>query len=741
MEALNAQELDDSIFGTDQTLDWAEEADTMQGLSVDPFPSSLSAPGIRKESDDAAAATGSARGPSRHSTGEYGNNNNSRGSRDTRDTRDFRGRNQQNNNGRQSRQDGRSSRNHADVNGGYGGGRGDRGGDRGDRGGSKNRGGRSTSRTGYSGSQQGYPHGPSASASGGQNMGDGRPPRRSRDRSLSMERSGSIDRPRVWRGTTTGSRSRADKVDRWEHDKFDNGSGGGAGGQYQTGSRSRGRVRRGSIVQDSGPSPIDIEHIGKEGISHVTINRRGSNASSRSYIGTSYETPRRLGPDHSFDDRAGSEMHRFAKNQHSAAPAQSSLSPRSPVNNSNSAIHEPYRAPHRRKSSVDRSVLPGQPSATVTSPLANPAASIATDALQQQQQKQKQQSHQKKDIKDPEEDEGSSAEMEWENFVANGGLEMPLDRITDDLLRHPRRESTSKQTSPDTGTAQRLSSSDKASHNDYTHAAAPSLAHASAKQDKRPTLMLDDDDDTSDSAMGKPDSSGSDVDRAGGKRGSKDGSQGISIRGATKSTVKSDSRVTQPATEKAAASTSQAKNSGNGPTPERNLRNAGSAALQASQQQQQQQNVSGSDSLGIRIKGTSVSNGQLKTADIRTPSAPIRPAANTSRPSSPSKPDSASAGRSSSRSSSTEGRAKTISTPNTYLRRQFEGYDEDRGRHIFSVNIAYDENRHAPIHVHEKDDVVKLAAKFARTWRVYNKEQRIKQLLIKMKNLTQEAAL
>ncbi|KAJ1719828.1 hypothetical protein LPJ53_005468 [Coemansia erecta] len=735
METLSGKELDDSIFGTDLDLDWAEEVDTLQTLNAE----SILAPYTQPKRDDAdrSGPPGRYSNNNGHGNGHGHSNDYGRG----RDGRDPRPRQQPPNHGRQSRQDTSRVR---DMNGAPGG-RGSRG-DRGDRGdrtaGSRSRGGRSTSRSGnYGPAGPAYPHpaGPNDVRRG------------PRDRSLSTERPGSSDRSRGWRGSAAaaGSRSRADKVDRWEHDKYD----GPPHQQHQQQQQqhlpanaraARPRDRRGSFAQESGASPIDVEHIGKEGISHVTINRRGSNASARSYMAASYDTPRRLGPDHSFDERASADL------QRNAAKPNPTISPRSPGNNG--VGNEPYRAPHRRQSSADRHPL-SQPTsaasavasaAAATSPVgqaAEPTSAISAPQSGVPKDQPKKQQH--RPLRSDDDDEGSSAETEWENFVANGGLEIPFDRITDDLLKHPRRASTSQDKAAPRASSlrDRRPSSSGLPPAAAAVAASPSEHVAAAQQQQqqgsRAALLLDDE-DTSDSAAGAQDSGSS----------SSSGKQGMSVRGTAaaaakkkkkngsdKNAAKHGGRMDSLVLDQVAAPQPRRPSV---PIAERAARNAIASAAAAPSDQQS----GAADPLGIRIKGAASLNGKQQpspaAADVRSPSAPLRPSAGSSRPTTPSKPKP----RSDSRSSSNEGRARQqSSTPSSYYRRQFEGYDEDRGRHVYSVNIAYDENRFAPIHVHEKDDVVKLAAKFARTWRVYNKEQRIKQLLTKMKALTQEAAL
>ncbi|KAJ2379653.1 hypothetical protein IW150_000008 [Coemansia sp. RSA 2607] len=601
--ALSGKELDDSIFATDLDLDWAEEADTIQTLSAER---------ILAPYTPAARTVEASRPAPRHT--------------DRRDTRDAR----PSNHTRQPRNDSRARPSQDANNRGRG--------ERPDRG-TRVRGNRSTSRS------SGYNAQPFANPSADI--------RRPRDRSTSTERPGSIDRSRAWRGP-----SRADRVDRWDHDKFEHSA------QPPAAARAA----------------LDVEHIGKEGVSHVTINRRGSNASARSYPAASFDTPRRLGPDHAFEERSANRM------PHAA------VSPRSP---GISAANEPYRAPHRRQSSADRHpIVPSigqapEPPSTGGPTAKQPAAPS---------------------------DEGASAEDEWENFVANGGLEIPLDRITDDLLKHPRRTSATQDKAPSGG--QRLNS-ERASEQTHEQPVVSERVDDVA-QCGRPPLMLDDG-DTSDSGVGNADSGASSADRLAG------GKQGGQARSASKKRGGADRRAGQngvaPGVDQIAAPQPRRPSMA---TSERTVRNAGSSSTSP------EHPPVPADPLGIRIKGSAALNGK-PPANTRAPPLPLLPSG--SRPTTPARPP-----RSDSRSSSSEGRMRQ-STPSSYYRRQFEGYDENRGRHLCSVNVPYDENRFAPIHVHEKDDVVKLAAKFARTWRVYNKEQRIKQLLSKMKALSQEAAL
>ncbi|KAJ2720407.1 hypothetical protein GGI07_004618 [Coemansia sp. Benny D115] len=504
MAALSGQELDDSIFGTDSNLDWADEVNMTQPLNAEPFSNSAKPVKQKEYSEDPGSD------PRRPSPTHPGSST----AKSHRDSADQRPARHQQPSGRQSRQDGRSSRNNRSESSsaynnrahsttrasnsnasttGTGGG------------GSRHRGGRSTSRSGYP-PQGNFSHQPT---------GDQRPQQRAaRDRSLSMERSGSIDRSRGWRGSTSSNRSRADRAERWEHDKFDAHPPAGGRG-------SRSRARRGSVTQEM-PAPIsaEMERIGKEGISHVTINRRESNASSRGQTASSHEVQRRGGgPENSLDERAGGmDVPRYAKGAQQQGGASSLgsnsahlMSPRSPALAGFSSTGEPYRAPHRRQSSTDSHPAPvsGGSQVAATSPT-NPASVPARKTSPQPTQpvlKQKQiQPIMASD------DDGSSAEVEWENFVANGGLEMPLDRITDDLLRQPKQPKAHPTPSSSSGTgSQRRPSLSSGLAVDNLDLLPP--VGLIVKQPRRPLVRLDDDGDTSDSAAGNGDSGGSEADR------------------------------------------------------------------------------------------------------------------------------------------------------------------------------------------------------------------------------------
>ncbi|KAJ2878864.1 hypothetical protein H4R27_005611 [Coemansia aciculifera] len=732
MEGLSGKELDDSIFGTDSHLDWAEEVNTLEALNGDRFSSSAN----RTEESRQRPAS-----PPRSSY------DGRRGSRDTgRDSRSMGRRQQQNE--RQSRPDSRPPRPSTDSGGpatgsnysrsasrgeytGRGGGGGSRGG------GNRPRGGRSVSRVGGPPpSQQQQPPPQGYSQASGINI---RSARNMRDRSRSMERPGSFDQGRGWRGPPSLGRSRADNSDRWEHDKFEGAS--SAPSTNLPASRGYSHDRRHSgAAQSAAPLPADIEYIGKEGISHVTINRRESNASSRGYPSASYEAPRRQFPDIANapplpipDEPTGSLAHARKPSVSQASSAVRPVSPRSPGTN------EPYRAPHRRQSSVDATKLPPppQPAQTVVSP----QGSVPEEALPS-----------KPAIGEAEEnvDESSSAEMEWENFVANGGLDMPIDRITDDLLKQPRSRSQS------------VFSQVEAPRPAYEHREPISHPRVGStvleKAHDRAALLLsndgdgDDDDVEVSRNVDRPDSS---FEKSEGEAEQKarPSAQGISIRGTAATPLPAVAAISRLENSMASLVLNQAvaprTKQSSAPMAERTVRKGSAPA--------QQVQSSDAGSLGIRIKGASSKqpptpavNGRASApVDTRSPSrGPTRPTppdatGNGARSTTPIRPATPSSNRSISRSSSgDEGRpAAQGAAPSSYLRRQYEVYDEGRGRHLFSVNIPYDEGRYAPIHIHEKDDLPKLASKFARTWRVYNKEQRIKLLLTKVKALMQEASL
>ncbi|KAJ2461993.1 hypothetical protein GGI03_004764 [Coemansia sp. RSA 2337] len=729
MEGLSGKELDDSIFGTDSHLDWAEEVNTLEALNGDRFSSSANR---AEESRQRPASP-------RHSY------DGRRGSRDTgKDSRGMGRRQQQNE--RPPRTDSRPPRPSTDSGGPTAGGSyarsasrgeytGRGGGSRGGGGGgNRPRGGRSVSRVGGStgpppSSQQQAPQGYSQAS--GINI---RSARNMRDRSRSMERPGSYDQGRGWRGLPSIGCSRANNADRWEHDKFEGAS--SAPSSNLPASRGYGHDRRHSgAASSAAPPPADIEYIGKEGISHVTINRRESNASTRGYPSGSYEPPRRQFPDVANapplpipDEATGSLAHTRKTSASQVASGVRPVSPRSPGTN------EPYRAPHRRQSSVDAAKLPPQPQPVQT--VVSPQVSVPEEPVPS-----------KPTIGETEEnvDESNSAEMEWENFVANGGLDMPIDRITDDLLKQPhsRSQSVFSQVEAPQPAYERR---DPISH---THVGSTVLE----KAHDRAALLLsndgdgDDDDVEVSRNVDRPDSS---FEKSEGEAEQKPlASQGITIRGSA--APPPPAVISGLETRMASLVLNQAVvprvKQSNAPVAEHTVRKGSAPAQQAQS--------SDAGSLGIRIKGASAkqpptANGRASApVEARSPSrGPTRPTppdatGKGARSVTPTRPATPSSNRSASRSSSgDEGRPVAQGTaPSSYLRRQYEVYDEGRGRHLFSVNIPYDEGRYAPIHIHEKDDLPRLASKFARTWRVSNKEQRIKLLLTKVKALMQEAAL
>ncbi|KAJ2849916.1 hypothetical protein IWW36_002301 [Coemansia brasiliensis] len=567
--ALTGKELDDSIFGTDSHLDWADEVN-MEPLHDDPF--------LHGKQDEGVGSM---------ETSPKNNNGQEPRHKETRSR------------GTERQQDSRGQRSSMDS--GFGGNR-----RSGSRGGQRNRGGRSTSRHG-SGGQQGGRRG-------------------MRDRSASIERSGSVERTRNWRGQT--GRARADKVDRWDHDKFD-------------GPAADHTARRGSSNYGHSPAAIDIGKIGKEGVSHVTINRRGSNASSRGNLAGSYEQSRRLGG--TMDNELAGHARRKSQSSNAhTGEMDKPLSPRASAAASGGTV--PYRAPHRRQSSAD-----------IHPPTSEPHKPARNEA----------------------DDEGSSAEMEWENFVANGGLDIPFENITDELLKQPQR---------------------------------PLSSHQRSKGSNRQIP-----------AKNNGTSASDDYNTRNQQRAKKQPEQGISIRGSAKRATAAAPTTSGLQTEMAALSIGQTAS-----------RADQVASSSTKQRQQSQTRAADTKPKSTRTEST---NGYKANA----PSQPSRPhpASTSSRPTTPSKP----AAPTRSRSSSTESSPRLSpsgNVPSSYLRRQYEVYDEDRGRHIFSVNIAYDDGRYAPIHIHERDDLAKAAAKFARIWRVHNKELRIKRMLVKMKAVMQD---
>ncbi|KAJ1771754.1 hypothetical protein IW140_001269 [Coemansia sp. RSA 1813] len=711
MEAVGSKELEDSLFSTDSHLDWADEA-MAEDLNDHSLPKYDENVGVISTSPKPLQNNGTY-----HQRRDSG--------RDPRSNKGSSGHQQQ------QQQSGRQSRGSGDYRG--------RSGQR--TGGGRGRGGRSSSRTGYPSqhNQQSY----SSQQPGGgptSQVGSLRARQNSRDRSLSMERSGSTDRPSGWRsGATAFGRARADLPDRWEHDRFDPQQSNmpspppNLQQSRQSGGSGRTRERRNSSATNydfTANAPVDIEHIGKEGISHVTINRKESNASSRGYGGlaASYDSPRRLvSLDNASDDVAGG----FRRNNQPLQAATAALRPKSPYlapTTASSATATPglytYRAPHRRMSSVD-----SLDNHTLGGPSSNDAAAEREPKTTS--------------AREPEDKSNdSSAENEWENFVANGGLEMPFESITDDLLKHPQRNSTGRKQN------RRPSGSDtKSSHHQQpADAVASRGGKESAQHSSRTMALLNNDhdqenDDASDSP-GRYDAEVQESERP--ARGSNKQSSST-LRQKSK-----PARGTAKTGDPSGAMASLVLDQVSAPRPRRPSIPISERTTRSNPSARKAKEPIADPAIGIRIKGTSpgtssaAPNGNhARTASPRQLSVPVRPTGSPSpsRPTTPVKPASPSGNLS--RSSSSEGRRapSSGSVPSSYLRRQFEGYDEDRGRHIFSVNIAYDDNRFAPIHVHERDDLAKTAAKFSRTWRLHNKELRIKQLLVKMKSVLQEASL
>ncbi|KAJ2809438.1 hypothetical protein H4R20_000058 [Coemansia guatemalensis] len=679
MDALTGKELDESIFNTESHLDWADEV-MAEPIAEGPYPNTA------ERQDEGVGSMSTSPKPPYASGGR------------------------RNKGGRQSRQSGRSQRGGADAGSGYGGvARNDQAARSASRGRPRSRGGRSSSRTGYN-SQQAQPQQqqqpPQTGTAQPQGMGGGsRQGRGSRDRSLSIERSGSIDRVRNWRGSTpAGGRARADMTDRWEHDKFDASAG---PGPRQSAEGSRGRARRNSAsVYSSGASTataaINIEQIGKEGISHVTINRRGSNASSRPQMSASYDQSarRQAGGIDAYKEAADTASGLRHGGQppavHVNGPGSQQISPYSPPG---SAGAERYRAPHRRQSSADDHPPPP--------PQKQSQLSAQLSALPKPKDAPA--------IKEADEDGGSSPEMEWENFVANGGLEIPFDSITDELLKHPRRPAPPHQ--------QQLQQQQQKGRRQGKK---PQLT----LEDRTERLLNDDKDDENDSSdsYANNERRRADSTRRNAAPRSRKPEQGISIRGSAKK-----------AAADAEAMSSRAKKA-NSAAP-------GQASPVPPKQRQREKDPFAAQFKGAAMAAdptTSAASNGRRQADVRTPTQPARPAAppSPSRSPTPSKPSTPPLSRPLSRSSSSDGRTQQAgTTPSSYLRRQYEVHDEDRGRHMFSVNIPYSENRFAPIHVHERDDLAKAAAKFARIWRVHNKEQRIKRMLTKIMSVMLEDSL
>ncbi|KAJ2657676.1 hypothetical protein IWW48_004422 [Coemansia sp. RSA 1200] len=747
METVGSKDLEDSLFSPDSHLDWADEvmAEDMNDFSLPKY-------------DDGVSAFSTSPKPIQ-SNGMYHERKDS--GRDPRGNKPSSAQHYQNQQQHQQQQSGRQSRGSGEYRG--------RNGQR-TTGRTRGGGGRSSSRTGYSSTQhtqQPYSQQPGGPAL---QVGSLRTRRGSSDRSLSIERSGSTERGvRGWRSTATSyGRARADLPDRWEHDKFDPSqpnppappnvhSRYPGSGSSNNNNSSRARERRNSSSatnnEFSANGPVDIEHIGKEGISYVTINRRESNASSRGFgMATSYESPRRLGSlDSAPDDMAGS----FRRSTQPVQPS-TAFRPKSPSLPSTAALaapssgHHPYRAPHKRAGSIDSPedhTPSGSFSHDTTTTIAAASASVVGTPRSVE-------NNSKGFTKPPIDGDGPSAELEWENFVANGGLEMPFENITDDLLKHPQRQPAGrKQSGHGSKNGYRQKPADKNSSN--SNNTGVSSGDKTAQYSSRTMMLLNNDEDQeNDDASDSPDRSGpgsreADRPMRGGSGGnSKTGDGGtarkeISIRGTAKTT----------------GASGMASLLGDHASASRPRRPSIPAASERAAVSAKKTKEPVDPAIGIRIKGTSpdtsssssssTTSGAANGSSTRIhpaepphpPSMPSRTttASPTLRAPTPTKP--ASPPASISRSSSSEGRRAASTVPSSYLRRQFEGYDEDRGRHIFSVNIPYDENRYAPIHVHEKDDLAKLAAKFTRTWRLHNKELRIKQLLTKMKSLLIESSL
>ncbi|KAJ1733571.1 hypothetical protein LPJ61_001497 [Coemansia biformis] len=686
MAALTGKDLDDSIFGTETHLDWADEV-----MDVPLFDGPLKGAAPKHDEGVGAMATSPR---SSHGTSRRG--------------RDSKARNSQGD--RQSRHGGRAGR----SGGGYGnGGQAPRSPSRA---GNRSRNDRSSSRTGFSGPQHpgaGLPLPPPPPPSSGRH---GRGPR---DRSMSMERSGSVDRVGSWRGPPSGGRARADMVSTWEHDRFN-----APPAQPTPVSADRASERR-SSASASSAAPISIAHIGKEGVSHVTIARRESSASVRGATSPSTASclPRRsmvASPNIcNDDDDGGLSLGKQQAGQQAAGAKPELASPRAQPG------VEPYRAPHRRQSSVDGHPPP-QPAQAP--PPAKPIASAGPPSKPPS----------KPAIKEANEE--SSAEMEWENFVANGGLDIPFESISDELLKQPRQKQQPQQQKP------RRSGKDSPPASKDRPPSVPSVLG-----DRTAQVLNNDVDDDLDLGGSPEPTSGRSSNNA--HKGASGGKAVVELETATRGSAKKTA-ATAPASRAeiatAAATATPAPGRTTPPsTKQQQQQQQQQKQLPQKQQQPQQKQTqkqstgkgAGAPTGGIQIKGTaaastSAANGHKQQGSVRTPAQPAQPAkpaaASPSRSPTPTKPGTPPA--SLSRSSSGEGRtAQQGALPSSYLRRQFEGYDEERGHHVFSVNIPYSEHRYAPIHVHERDDLNKLAAKFARTWRVHNKEQRIRRMLAKMR--------
>ncbi|KAJ2739701.1 hypothetical protein GGI20_006068, partial [Coemansia sp. BCRC 34301] len=322
MDGLCGKELDDSIFGTDSHLDWAEEVNTLEALNDDRRDStqnSVEEPSRQRRAPSPRPSHDTRRRGSRGDTGK--------------DARTL-GRRQQSDRPPRPARSSADSSNYArsTSRGEYSSSRGSsRGEYNASRGTSRSRSGRSLSRVGGGPGpslpplQQGY------SQASGINI---RGARAMRDRSRSMERPGSLDQGRGWRGPSSVGRSRADNADRWEHDRFE-----------------------GNVAQSTRSLSNDTEYIGKEGVSHVTINRRESSASSRGYPSASYETSRRMFPDANAPPLPTPDAPPAVSSSHARKPSALQVVPSSggarPVSPRSPGTNEPYRAPHRRQSSAD----------------------------------------------------------------------------------------------------------------------------------------------------------------------------------------------------------------------------------------------------------------------------------------------------------------------------------------------------------------------------------------------------
>ncbi|KAJ2901669.1 hypothetical protein GGI21_004659, partial [Coemansia aciculifera] len=438
MDELSSKELDDSIFGTDSHLDWAEEANSLEVLNDRRFDKKPAAAKSKATEEPSNRQRRASPPRSTQDSRRRGSRGDSGKDIPSRTAAAGGGRRQQNDRPLppppQTRTDLPRPARHSGDSSNY-----SRSASRGEY--STNRssrargGGRSVSRVGGP-----PPPPPAQQQSHGINIRGARTTMR--DRSLSMERRpSSLDHGRGWRDLPPpAGRARADQADRWEHDKFD----GTSSAPTARGGHDRSRSSATSAIQNTGPLPADLEFIGKEGVSHVTIKRRDSNASSsRAYPSSSYEPPRRQFIDTSAPPMPTTSIESSVRKPSiskapvpAAAPAAvRPISPRSPTTT------EPYRAPHRRQSSADTTtpLLPLS-AATIATPLLTPQASVPERNSLHPDEPVIGKAEEEQEVAN---ESSSSAEMEWENFVANGGLDMPIDRITDDLLKHPRSRSQS----------------------------------------------------------------------------------------------------------------------------------------------------------------------------------------------------------------------------------------------------------------------------------------------------------